>query len=301
MRLVPEDASSGEDAVATSRRDEEVAVAEDAQGPLSGRLPTLGSYLRVRRDLCRPEDVGLVREPGRRVPGLRRDELATLAGISPDYYLKVEQGRVPPPSHQVLSAIARVLRLDVYGVEYMQRLAAGAHAGVDREPPTEAALQLVLDQWPRTPAYVSDRNQDVLAANRLVVALTEGGLAPGRNALEAAFSPQSRARMVDWEAVARAGVAALRLDGDAGSARYQELVAELSSDPDFARLWALHEVGRPSGFRVEARMEDGQQVVVHVQNLLVPESDGCRVTVYYAEPGSTAARLLEELAASVAG
>src|SRR6201993_3225798 len=87
------------------------------------RANPLGDYLRARREQVRPQDVGLVAGTRRRVPGLRREELALLAGISSDYYLRLEQGRDKNPSPQVLDALARALRLDVKGTEYLHQLA----------------------------------------------------------------------------------------------------------------------------------------------------------------------------------
>ena len=92
---------------------------------MSAESRALAEFLRARRNVCQPEDEGIVREPGRRVPGLRRDEVARLAGISPDYYLRLEQGTSVRPSDQVLTALARALRLDADSRQYLLRVASG--------------------------------------------------------------------------------------------------------------------------------------------------------------------------------
>jgi transcriptional regulator with XRE-family HTH domain len=134
---------------------------------------TLGDYLRARREQVRPEDVGLVAGARRRVPGLRREELAMLAGISAEYYLRLERGLDRNPSDQVLDALARALRLDVQATEYIYRL---ANATGSRRPQTAVEtvaddLDQVIDLFPISAAVVS-RCQDVLAANPCARALS---------------------------------------------------------------------------------------------------------------------------------
>ena len=111
---------------------------------MAAKVNALGDYLRARREQLRPEDVGLVAGSRRRVAGLRREELALLAGISVDYYLRLEQGRDKNPSAQVLDALARVLRLDIKATEYLHQLASPSaarwdYAGV--EAPADGTLE----------------------------------------------------------------------------------------------------------------------------------------------------------------
>jgi transcriptional regulator with XRE-family HTH domain len=140
----------------------------------------LGDYLRSRRAQIRPEDVGLVAGARRRVRGLRREELATLAGISAEYYLRLEQGRDKNPSPQILDALARALQLDIKATEYLYQLASGSHG---QHPHLETAadgLDELIEQFPM-PAIVANRYQDVLAANAIARALSPG-YAPGQAA-----------------------------------------------------------------------------------------------------------------------
>src|SRR5258705_7499405 len=130
----------------------------------------IGEYLRARRELLRPEDVGLPDVDRRRVPGLRRAELAMLAGISTEYYVRLEQGRDRHPSPLVLDALARALQLDEHATAHLHQLAAPAprrtrRRGTEKVPAQIDALLRSLDRT--TPAYVTGRLMNVLAANEL--------------------------------------------------------------------------------------------------------------------------------------
>ncbi|WP_345033231.1 helix-turn-helix domain-containing protein [Kutzneria kofuensis] len=155
----------------------------------------LGEYLRARRELLRPQDVGLPEQGRRRVPGLRREELAMLAGISSDYYLRLEQGRDQNPSEQVLESIARALQLDQEATAHLHAL---ARPHVRKKPArkvekaSEGIRQLVMS-WTDTPAYVQSRLHDVLVANPMATALCPS-YREGVNMLREAFlNPAVRA------------------------------------------------------------------------------------------------------------
>ena len=141
----------------------------------------LGDYLRARRQRVRPEDVGLVPGARRRVEGLRREELAMLAGISAEYYLRLEVGRDKNPSPQVVGALARALRLDIKATKYLHQLANPIISHWDQSVLDTAAegLDELIDQLP-FPAIVASRYQDVLAANPIAQALSPG-FTPGQN------------------------------------------------------------------------------------------------------------------------
>src|ERR1700756_465519 len=154
---------------------------------MAGRGNALGGYLRARREQVQPEDVGLVAGARRRVAGLRREELALLAGLSSDYYLRLEQGRDKNPSAQVLDALARALRLDVKATEYLHQLAsptAGPRGASGVEVAADGTEELI-EQFPM-PAIVASRSQDVLAANAIARALSPG-FTPGQNFLRWRF------------------------------------------------------------------------------------------------------------------
>lgn len=261
----------------------------------------LGEFLRARRELVRPEDAGIMPGGGlRRVPGLRREEVATLAGISADYYLRLEQGRDRNPSVQVLDALARVLRLDADAAAYLQTLAGPASVRrrarkPERVPPSILEL---IDGWSRTPAYVQNKFADVLAVNTLAAALSPT-YAPGVNALRAVFlDPRERELRRDWEELTEEGVATLRahVGPDVDDPRLVELVGELSVRSDrFRRLWARHDV-HPKTSRL-SKLDHPQvgELDLKSDKLTVNGTDGLVLVVFHAEPGSRSAELLDIL------
>ncbi|MGW4461647.1 helix-turn-helix domain-containing protein [Micromonospora sp. NPDC004704] len=277
----------------------------------------LGEFLRARRELVRPEDVGISRGVGmRRVPGLRREEVAMLAGISSDYYLRLEQGRDRNPSIQVLDALATVLQLDPEATAYMigltgerashlRRLAQSSprrrtSPQLERVP---ASILQLIDGWPTNPAYVQNRFSDVLAVNSLAAALSPN-YAPGVNLLRAVFlDPAERDLRRDWEEVTEEGVANLRaLAGpDVDDPRLVELVGELSVRSDrFRRLWGRHDV-QPKRGRI-SRLTHPQVGEIDLQGnkLAIGGTDDLILVVFHAEPGSRNAELLGLLGSLVA-
>ncbi|MEU6554271.1 helix-turn-helix transcriptional regulator [Streptomyces sp. NPDC046915] len=268
---------------------------------MDGSTP-LGEFLRARRALVRPEDVGLPGGGLRRVPGLRREEVAMLAGISSDYYLRLEQGRDRNPSVQVLEAVARVLRLDADTTAHLVGLAQerpGPGTGSGRRTrQVPASLLQLIDGWPRNPAYVQNRYYDCLAANALATALTPN-FRPGVNLLRAVFlDPAERELRRDWEELTSEAVAALRstAGADVDDPRLRDLVGELSLRSErFRTLWARHEV-RPRRGRV-SHLTHPQvgDLDLRSHKLSVDGTDGLNMVVFHAEPGSRSAELLDIL------
>ncbi|MFI5873507.1 helix-turn-helix transcriptional regulator [Streptomyces sp. NPDC051445] len=218
----------------------------------------LGDFLRSRRARIQPEEVGLPSHGRRRVPGLRREEVAQLAGVSVDYYIRLEQGRgAGDPSRTksggvsdaVLDAVARVLRLDETEHAYLHAVARprrpnGRPAGHSVRP----GVQALLDSMERTPAFVLDQRMDVLAWNTLADAVFGYGRAApdGRSIPRHVFlDPGSRDFYPEWSAVAVQCVAHLRMlaGHHQDDRRLTALVGELSlKSEDFRRLWADHPV-----------------------------------------------------------
>ncbi|MFF2384648.1 helix-turn-helix domain-containing protein [Streptomyces sp. NPDC058108] len=222
-----------------------------------GRLDNgeLRDFLRTRRARLSPEDAGLPTSPGiRRVPGLRREEVARLAGVSVDYYVRLERGRQLNVSDSVLDAVARALRLGPVEHTHLYALARPRpHAQRDssRMPPQRLhpSLRLMLDRLDGVPAMILGRRMDVLAVNRPARLLfTDFDARPvrDRNMVRYLFlDPGARTRLLDWEGTARATVASLHLY--AGRHRTDPLlpglVGELSAhSDDFRRWWARHEL-----------------------------------------------------------
>ena len=260
----------------------------------------LGDFLRARRAVRQPEDEGLVREPGRRVPGLRRDEVARLAGISPEYYLRLEQGRSSRPSDQVLNALARALHLDADSRQYLFRLASGDLPSAESpDAESSARIERILAQWTHTPAYVSDSNRDIVAANPLATVFGHGGLAAGSNVAIDLFNDRMKSTLVEWEPMTRSTVAGLRRDADPFSPRLKQIVDQLSADPDFVAMWARYDVSGPEDAHIHMVVEGIGTIEIEVQNFAVRSMPGYLLTVLSAPPQSLTAVVFQHLAASI--
>jgi transcriptional regulator with XRE-family HTH domain len=265
---------------------------------VAAKVNALGDYLRARREQLQPKDVGLVAGSRRRVAGLRREELALLAGISADYYLRLEQGRDKNPSAQVLDALARALRLDIKATEYLHQL-AGLSAARHDHPGAETAYegaQELIDQFPM-PAIVASRCLDVLAANAVAQALSPG-FVPGTNFLRwRLLEPEARELYVDWDEATDVAVSGLR--EAAGSApddpRLQSLIDELSTaSARFRELWARADVGYRVGV-LHMRHPKVGDLYLHRFRLNIPHAGGQHMLIYRADPGSDSARAVEAL------
>ncbi|MFI6515486.1 helix-turn-helix transcriptional regulator [Spirillospora sp. NPDC050679] len=257
----------------------------------------LGDYLRARRAQVTPEQVGLPSTGYRRVPGLRREEVAALAGVSADYYVRLEQGRERSPSAQVIEALAVALRLPEDGRGHLFRLAglgprAGAAAVSDRVDPN--LLQLMA-AWPSNPAVVYNRAYDVIASNAIADALFDGW-PHSRNLMLVVFTdPAARSFYRDWHDVAQNAVAGFRLGyGQApDDPRIRRVLTELlERSPEFARLWARHDA---RGKALESKRFQHREVgplTLSMQTFDVRSSPGQELVIYHAEPASTSSEAL---------
>jgi transcriptional regulator with XRE-family HTH domain len=261
----------------------------------------LGDYLRARRELIRPESVGLPVNGVRRVAGLRREEVAMLAGISSDYYLRLEQGRDRNPSIQVLEALARVLRLDQAATDYLLGLATPRPRHRRRRPRRETVpvgIRQLLDVV-GLPAFVEGRYFDVLAANGLARALSPN-LQAGQNRLRAVFlDPAEQALYPDWDHATAGLVAGFResVGTDADDPRFVQLVGELSlSSERFRRLWARHDVQAREGMPTRIHHPQVGDLTLSREKLAIGGSEGQLLVVYHAEPGTGSAEKMALLA-----
>ncbi|WP_371780992.1 helix-turn-helix transcriptional regulator [Streptosporangium subroseum] len=262
----------------------------------------LGEFLRARREVTTPEQVGLLDVGVRRTPGLRREEVAMLAGVSTDYYVRLEQGRERRPSDQVLTALARVLCLGPDATDYLYELAhplARPHRQGSQLEQVSPELLRLMRGWSHIPAFVTGRWLDVLARNPLGSVLHDG-LEYADNLLRLVFlDPSAREFYPDWEQVARVRVAHLR--GVAGTDLDHpyliELVGELSlKSADFRRLWARHDV---SGIVSEDRRFHHRKVGeldLTSEVLSVASAPGQQLAIFHAKPGSSSERALVLLA-----
>ncbi|MFB7383458.1 helix-turn-helix transcriptional regulator [Kitasatospora purpeofusca] len=276
-----------------------------------GAASGLAEFLRTRRSRLRPEDVDLPDFGGRRrVAGLRREELAQLAGVSVDYYTRLEQGRVGNPSDAVLDAVARALRLDPEEAGHLHRLArtrppraggAGGTGGAGRSQARGSAapqkvrpsMVRLLDAMPDVPAVVMGRRMDILAWNSAAVALLGdyAALSPAeRNIARITFlDPASRTLYDDWVACARENVAFLHLEAGRrpDDPRLAELIGELSvRSQEFRQWWAEHPVrDKTSGHKVFHHPLVGRMELVYDTLRSADDPDQALVT-YTADPGS---------------
>ncbi|MFI6072779.1 helix-turn-helix domain-containing protein [Actinoplanes sp. NPDC051343] len=250
----------------------------------------IGEYLRARRELIRPEDVGLPANGHRRVPGLRRDELAMLAGISTEYYTRLEQGRDRRPSPQVLDAVARALGLDDDATAHLHALGTPEAPRRRRAERVRPGVQQLLDAWTGTPAYVQSPLQDVLAANRLAMLLSPV-FRPGGNILRSVLlDPEVQKLLPDWPQRVGSLIAALRamVGPDVDDPRLTDLVGELSVKSDvFRRLWPRHDARpHPGGGKHHMRHPIAGDLELFYEKFAVTGSDGQLLVVYRAAPGS---------------
>jgi transcriptional regulator with XRE-family HTH domain len=261
------------------------------------RANLLGSYLRARRALVSPEQAGLPAGANRRVPGLRREEVAMLAGISADYYLRLERGRDKNPSPQVLASLARVLHLDELEQEYLLGLAAARPRQQRRRKPERVPARLhQLLASVQIPAFVEGRAFDVLASNRLAIALSPR-LQPGYNRLRSLLlDPEEQAFQQDWTRSTEGFVAAFRksIGDDIDNPRFVELVGELAlSSERFRTLWARHDVRSLEGGTTTVNHPVVGELHLHRDKLPV---DDLLLVLYYADQGSQSDEKLRLLA-----
>jgi transcriptional regulator with XRE-family HTH domain len=259
----------------------------------------LGRFLRARRTRTSPQQAGLTVGPGlRRTPGLRREELATLAGISIDYYVRLERGKETRPSPAVLDALARALRLDDQEHQHLRDLATRAARYAPEPPPAPSRtvhphLRLLLESLRPYPAYVISRSMDLLAWNPGGLALYAGmedWPAKHRNLARYLFlHPAARDLFTDWERQITGCVARLR--AAAGTAPdapdLTHLVGELLlKSPDFARLWERYEVTSRKPARKTFQHPRVGTLTLTSQPMHLEGTPGRRIGVYTAEPGT---------------
>jgi transcriptional regulator with XRE-family HTH domain len=257
----------------------------------------LGAYLRARRGLVTPEQAGLPSGGLRRVPGLRREEVAMLAGVSADYYLRLERGRDTHPSPQVLDALARVLLLDDVERRHLHGLAQPARRPPARQRPERVPQRLhQMLAALQVPAFIEGRAFDVLAVNELATAFSPR-LAVGQNRLRSLLlDPEERAFHHDWERAVAEFVGAFRrsIDDEVDDPRVVQLVGELSlASGRFRELWARQDVRVLEGGSVVVDHPVVGELHLHRDKLAV---DGLLLVLYYADAGSASAERLALLA-----
>lgn len=267
-------------------------------------------FLASRRARITPEMAGLTLFGGRRrVPGLRREEVAMLAGVSVDYYTKLERGNLSGTSESVLDAIARALKLDEAERDHLYNLArASSPSGRARRRPLQSGavrppLQFMLDAITTSPAFIGNHRMDIVAANQLGFALySEMYRGPARPANHSRFiflDPKSRDFYPNWDLAANTNVAILRTQTGRNpfDKRLADLVGELSvRSEEFRTRWAAHNVRRHyAGTKVFHHPVVGELELAY-EAMELAEDPGFTLTVYPAVPGSPSDERLRLLA-----
>jgi transcriptional regulator with XRE-family HTH domain len=265
-------------------------------------------FLSSRRARITPEQAGLPAYGGnRRVEGLRREEVAMLAGVSVDYYVRMERGNLSGASESVLDALAHALQLDEAEREHLFTLArtAGTSPRRRRTTPTSLrpAVQQVLDAITDAPAWVRNGRHDIMAMNRLARALYAPVLAdPRRPANTTRFiylDPAAPEFFVDWERVAADAAAMLRLEAgrNPNDPALITLVGELSTRSEiFRQRWASHDVQYHRSGRKRLRHPVVGQLDLNFESMELPSEPGLFLNVYTATPDSPSADALKMLA-----
>ena len=249
----------------------------------------LGEFLCAQRARVTPADAGLTTVGNRRVPGLRREEVAVLAGVSADYYTRLEQGREQAPSAQLLQSICRALQFAPDARDHAFRLARLAPTTrVTAEQPTVHLRQL-LDSFPRAAAYVVNPAFRVIAANDIATALIAPAQHDGQVMQYLFLDPTASTYFVDWNDVARAAVSAMRLA--AGFSPPHPEVATLvrrlyARSPAFAALWDDQTVQGLTSVHKFIRHPEVGDLELWYQTFDVREAPGLQLTVATAAPGS---------------
>lgn len=274
-------------------------------------------FLMSRRAKLAPEEVGLPAGSSRRVAGLRRSEVAMLAGVSVEYYARIERGGIAGASASVLDAIARALRLDDAERAHLFDLARAADgipaSGRPRRrstrlPASRPSLQWALAAITEGVAFVRDAHQDLLATNALGRAfysplIGDGGRTPNLARFQF-LDPASREFYPDWERFAEMCVAIMRAEAgrDPHDRGLQELVGELSTQSEtFRRLWGAHDVRTHGAGTKRFRHPLVGELVLAYEELAVTAEPGVVLMIYTAEPGSPSAERLGLLASWAAG
>ncbi|MGW2722952.1 helix-turn-helix transcriptional regulator [Streptomyces sp. NPDC001492] len=255
------------------------------------RRSQLTHFLRSRRAALSPQDVGLATAGGRRRAGLRREEVAVLAGVSASWYAWLEQGRPIRVSDGILDAISGALRLSELERVHLYRLA-------DANPPLPAqcagrpdreVFQRIVDTQLLGPACVIDRYWDVVAANRQAAELLHLGRDGNQNFLTSLFTASHGQKYLNWPQVARQMTARFRLQASylADDPRYEEMADRLAeSNDEFARMWARHEVEEfvPTTVELDHADEGGLPFVLFTMDL---DEAACTRLLVYLPPGVT--------------
>jgi len=260
----------------------------------------LGSFLRSRREKVDAASAGVVDNKRRRVKGLRREELALLAGVSPSYYTRIEQGRDRRPSREVLRALARALRLDDTERSYLWSLAT---------PPLEPAendmapvhtvrpgVLHLLERWADLPAFIVGPSRDVLAGTALA-ARVNPAWSTGHNLIEFTFlDPRARAVYPEWDEIALQAVAGLRATTAERRGELDDFVADMRErSGTFRALWDSHDVYERTMGAKQLHVDGIGILRLEFETFALTGVEGHVLFVYFPHPGSADDEALRDL------
>src|SRR5882757_7716504 len=260
----------------------------------------LGSFLRSRREKIDAASAGVVDNTRRRVKGLRREELALLAGLSPSYYTRIEQGRDRRPSREILQALARALRLDDTERSYLWSLAIPSlepaeNDSVPARTVRPGVLQL-LQRWADLPAFIVGPSRDVLAGTALA-ARVNPAWSPGHNLIEFTFlDPRAHTVYPEWEEIALQAVAGLRATAAARRGELDGFVADMRGRSEtFRALWDSHDVYERTMGEKQLRVDGIGILRLKFETFALTGPEGHVLYVYFPQPGSTDDEALRNL------
>lgn len=261
----------------------------------------LGAFLRSRRDGLTPAQAGIDAFPGaRRVPGLRKEELAVLAGLSPDHYSRLEQGRQHTVTDEVLESLSRALRLDDVERAHLRDLAAPSArrgwAPAERPARADPGMLRLMGMLDHVPALLLGRRSQVLASNALLTAVLGTPMEPATSFVQWLFlDPNARTRIVNWADFAAAAVGALRYEigRHPDDRRLSEQIDELRHrDADVDRWWTDQRVTYRTSVEKRISHPTAGLLCFGIESVVGPHDPDQRLIIYTVEPDSPTARAL---------
>jgi transcriptional regulator with XRE-family HTH domain len=264
----------------------------------------LGAFLRARRNAAAAENYPFASLTARRVPGLRREEVAELAGLSTDYYVRLEQGREKHPSEQVVAALGAALKLTKHQDDHLRLLAGLAPQAVAATASIDPTLAHMLGAWSGAAAFILDPLLNFTQLNPLATELFSS-FADHRNLVRNVFlDPAGKRFFVDWRRAAESSVGSLRatMHQHHNAQERDALVAELRTDAEFERLWQKYDISPKTQETKLLRHERVGEIVINFHAFQVMSAPGQLLVVYQPDPGSVSeTRLLSLRAEPSAG
>jgi transcriptional regulator with XRE-family HTH domain len=264
------------------------------RGQVNRRYPgrmgddSLGAFLRARRNAAAAETYPFTTLTARRVPGLRREEVAELAGLSTDYYVRLEQGREKHPSEQVVAALATALRLTKHQDDHLRLLAGLAPQAVTSSATVDPALEHMLDNWSGAAAFILDPLLNFTRLNSLAKELFSPFTDHGNLVRNVFLDPAGKRFFVDWARAAESSVGSLRatMHQHHSSRERDGLIAELRADDEFERLWQKYDISPKTQETKVLRHDRVGEIVINFHAFQVMSAPGQQLVVYQPEPGS---------------